>query len=198
MFPSPARVRRGKGRSPPDVVASRRRRRTRRFLLVSHSDAGTEPGGADEVSAARDALDGRRDALDTVRAAAGAGQVVGHSGDRALPNLPSRDFDATVAFYGAFGFQVSFRDGGWLILRRGGAQLEFFLAPETDPYSSGYMASIRVDDLDGLYAAVRATGLEEKMTGIPRLVPVAIQEWGLRAGFLVDLDGTLLHLIENG
>ncbi len=39
--------------------------------------------------------------------------------DRAVPNLPSRDFDATIAFYGGFGFAQDYRDEGWLILRRG-------------------------------------------------------------------------------
>jgi catechol 2,3-dioxygenase-like lactoylglutathione lyase family enzyme len=151
---------------------------------VSHRDASQEPGGADEISAARDALDGEHEPLDTPR-------------DRAVPNLPSRDFDATVAFYGGFGFGVEHRDGGWLILRRGGVLLEFFLAPELDPYASWFMASVRIADLEGLYAAVRASGVPEAVTGIPRLVPVALQEWGQRAGFLIDLDGTQLHLIEN-
>ncbi|WP_344739876.1 bleomycin resistance protein [Microbacterium awajiense] len=117
--------------------------------------------------------------------------------DRAVPNLPSRDFDATVEFYGRFGFEVRYRDGGWMILGRGGVRLEFFPAPEVDPYSSGYMASIRVADLDGLYAEVRASGVPERTTGIPRLVPVALQEWGRRVGYLIDLDGTQLHLIED-
>lgn len=151
---------------------------------MSQRDASAEPGGADEISAARDALDGELEALDSHR-------------DRAVPNLPARDFDATVAFYGRFGFDIEHRDGGWLILRRGGVRLEFFLAPELDPYSSWFMASIRIADLDGLYTAVRESGVPEALTGIPRLVPVALQEWGQRAGFLIDLDGTQLHLIEN-
>lgn len=117
--------------------------------------------------------------------------------DRAVPNLPSRDFDATIAFYGGFGFEVAYRDGGWLILTRGGIVLEFFLAPETDPYASGYMVSVRVADLDALYAQVRASGIPETNRSIPRLVPVALQEWGQRAGYLIDLDGTQLHLIED-
>lgn len=117
--------------------------------------------------------------------------------DRAVPNLPSRDFDATEAFYGAFGFDVTYRDGGWLILSRGGVVLEFFLAPEHDPYESWFMASIRVADLDALYAAVRASGVPEQTVGIPRLIPVALQEWGRRAGYLIDADGTQLHLIED-
>ena len=118
-------------------------------------------------------------------------------GDRADPNLPSRDFDHTIAFYEAFGFATSYRDGGWLIIRRGGLVLEFFLAPEHDPYSSWFMASIRISDLDELYDAVRASGVPEVPVGIPRLVPVALREWGQRAGYLIDVDGTQLHLIEE-
>ncbi|WP_439592096.1 VOC family protein [Microbacterium sp.] len=117
--------------------------------------------------------------------------------DRAVPNLPSRSFDDTIAFYRGFGFEQRFRDGGWLILARGGVELEFFLAPEHDPYASWFMTSVRVADLDALYAAVRASGVPERDSGIPRLVPVALQEWGLRAGFLIDPDGTQLHLIED-
>jgi catechol 2,3-dioxygenase-like lactoylglutathione lyase family enzyme len=117
--------------------------------------------------------------------------------DRAVPNLPSRDFDATVSFYRRFGFEVDYRDGGWLILRRGGIVLEFFLAPEIDPYASWSMCSIRIDDLDAMYAAIRRAGVPERTRGIPRLVPIALQEWGQRAGFLIDVDGTQLHLIED-
>ena len=117
--------------------------------------------------------------------------------DRAVPNLPSRDFDATAAFYGGFGFEVTYRDGGWMILARRGVVLEFFLAPEHDPYESWFMTSIRVGDLDGLYADVRASGVPEKTVGIPRLIPVSLQEWGQRAGYLIDPDGTQLHLIED-
>ena len=117
--------------------------------------------------------------------------------DRAVPNLPSRDFDATVAFYEGFGFETEYRDGGWLVLRRRGVVLEFFLAPEFDPYSSWFMTSIRVADLEELYAAVRESGVPEMVTGIPRLTPIALREWGQRAGYLVDPDGTQLHLIED-
>ena len=52
-------------------------------------------------------------------------------------------------------------------------------------------------DLEELYAAVRESGVPEVITGFPRLTPVALREWGQRAGYLVDLDGTQLHLIED-
>ena len=163
---------------------------------MTHHDGTEEPGGADEVRAARDALDGRHTPLDEQLAPAGA--PARGTADRAVPNLPARDFDATIEFYGGFGFAVSYRDGGWLIIRRGGVELEFFLAPEHDPYSSWFTASIRIGDLEGFYSAVRASGVPEVITGIPRLIPVALREWGQRAGYLIDLDGTQLHLIESG
>lgn len=117
--------------------------------------------------------------------------------DRAVANLPSRDLDATAAFYGGFGFAPSYRDDGWLILARVGIVLEFFLFEDLDPATSAAMCSIRVDDVDALYAQIRDAGVGEATTGFPRLHPVAMQSWGQRAGFLVDIDGTQLHLIEN-
>ena len=56
---------------------------------------------------------------------------------------------------------------------------------------------MRVADVDAFYAAIAASGVPEAPREIPRLVPVAPQEWGLRAGFLVDLDGTQLTLVED-
>lgn len=117
--------------------------------------------------------------------------------DHAVPNLPSRDFDETIAFYGAFGFAVDYRDDGWLILRRGELQLEFFSHPDLDPATSSFMCSVRVDDVDALYRQIRAAGVAETTVGWPRLHPVQLQHWGQRVGYLVDLDGTQLNLIEN-
>lgn len=117
--------------------------------------------------------------------------------DKAVPNLPSRDFDRTSDFYGGFGFAQTYRDDGWLILRRGDVQLEFFLFPELAPGESSFMCSIRVDDVDELYEQIKSTGVAERSTGHPRLHPVKLQSWGLRAGFLIDPDATQLHLIEN-
>ena len=75
--------------------------------------------------------------------------------DRATPNLPSRSFDVTEAFYAAFGFERTFRDEGWLILVRGGLQLEFFQAPDLDPSSSSSMCCLRVAEVDALADAIR-------------------------------------------
>ena len=117
------------------------------------------------------------------------------SNDRAVPNLPSRDFDATEAFYAGFGFVRSFRDDGWMILRRGDLQLEFFPFAELDPATSSFRCTLRVRDVDGLARAIADSGVPIRDAGFPRLHPVRMQEWGLRAGHLVDPDGTLLTII---
>ena len=67
--------------------------------------------------------------------------------DHATPNLPARDFAATAAFYARLGFEEDFRDGGWMILSRGDATLEFFPHPDLDPARSDFSCCIRLDDL---------------------------------------------------
>ncbi len=118
--------------------------------------------------------------------------------DRAVPNLPSRSFAATAEFYGRFGFVEAFRDDAWLILRRGDLQLEFFPSPALDPWTSSFMCSVRVADLDELWTAIAGSGIDIATKGIPRLTPIALQPWGKRVGFLNDIDGSQLHLIEDG
>lgn len=117
--------------------------------------------------------------------------------DRAVPTLPSRDLDATAAFYEALGFVESYHDAGWLIMSRGGLTLEFFPHRDLDPATSDHQANLRVDDLDDLHAAFALASIPHGVTGIPRLTPIEHQPWGARAAFLVDLDGTMLRLIEN-
>jgi hypothetical protein len=117
--------------------------------------------------------------------------------DHATPNLPSRDFEATSRFYGALGFAQTWRDGGWMILRRGGVTLEFFPYPDLDPAESSFGCCLRLDELGRFYEACKATGLREMQTGIPRLVPARVEASGLRIAYMVDLDGSLVRMIQN-
>ncbi|MFM9978048.1 MAG: bleomycin resistance protein [Sphingomonadaceae bacterium] len=117
--------------------------------------------------------------------------------DRATPNLPSRDFDATYAFFAALGFEESWRDAGWMILERGSLTLEFFAYPDLDPTVSAFGSCLRLDDLDAFYAVCKTSGIPEKVTGHPRLHPPKLEDWGGRVGALLDPDGSLLRLIQN-
>jgi catechol 2,3-dioxygenase-like lactoylglutathione lyase family enzyme len=116
--------------------------------------------------------------------------------DHATPNLPSRDFAATAAFYGALGFTERWRDAGWMILERGGLTVEFFPHPDLDPGTSWFSCCFRLDDVDAFFAAVIAAGVPETTTGAPRAHRARREPWGGRVGALIDPDGTLIRLVE--
>ena len=118
--------------------------------------------------------------------------------DHATPNLPSRDFEATSRFYGALGFVESWRDEAWMILRRGPLILEFFPYPDLDPLQSSFSCCLRLDELERFYTACKDAGLREAHTGIPRLVPPRVESSGLRIAYMVDPEGSLVRLIQNG
>ena len=117
--------------------------------------------------------------------------------DSATPNLPSRNFQKTSDFYKALGFKERWHDRSWMILERGDLVLEFFPFPDLDPLTSSFGCCLRLEDVDTFYAACRDAGIPEKTVGQPRLQPVELQHWGARMGALIDLDGTLLRLIQN-
>ncbi len=118
--------------------------------------------------------------------------------DHATPNLPSRDFEATARFYGALGFVEGWRDSGWMILKRGGLTIELFPFADLDPLQSLFSCCLRLDELDRFYDTCKAAGLLEKPSGQPRLDPPRIETSGMRIAYLVDPDGSLIRLIQNG
>jgi hypothetical protein len=117
--------------------------------------------------------------------------------DHATPNLPSRDFSATSNFYATLGFVEGWRDEGWMILKRGDLMLEFFPFPDLDPLDSSFGSCLRLDDLASFYAKCRSAGLPEATTEQPRINPPKQEASGLTIAYLVDLDGSLLRLIQN-
>lgn len=117
--------------------------------------------------------------------------------DQATPNLPSRDFDTTARFYEALGFSVSWRDAGWMIMRRGSLTLEFFLYPDLDPLASAFGSCLRLADLDSFYLTCKSAGIPEGQSGRPRLHPPKVECWGGTVGALIDPDSNLLRLIQN-
>lgn len=117
--------------------------------------------------------------------------------DRATPNLPSRDFDATEKFYTALGFERTWRDNGWMILCRGELQLEFFPWPDFDPTTSSFGSCLRVDDLSGFLKAVVDAEVPDSRDGFPRYHPSKREASGLDIAYLIDPDCSLLRLVQN-
>lgn len=120
------------------------------------------------------------------------------SDDRITANLPAADFDRTEDFYRSLGFATDFKDSDWMILSRGPLELEFFPHPNVDPLTSWFSACIRVDDLDGLYAAFGTAGLSDDPCATPRLKGPVKTPGVPRMFALVDCDGSLLRCLQNG
>ena len=124
---------------------------------------------------------------------------------KAIPNLPARDFDATVAMYARIGFGQTARYPDYLILERDDVELHFALTPELDPGSTAGVAYIRVVDVDALYAELVAAGFEvlpdavlrERWDGggpLERITALEHKPWGLREFALLDVDNNLLRI----
>ncbi len=118
--------------------------------------------------------------------------------DRITANLPSRDFEATCAFYARLGFAEVYRDTGWLILARDTMEVEFVHHPDLVPEESWHSACIRVDDLDGLQQTWDALELPDDPMGRPRDMSLIENENGVRFFCVIDPDGSLLRCIDNG
>jgi len=117
--------------------------------------------------------------------------------DHSTPNLPSRSFEATSQFYARLGFMETWRDAGWMILKRDGLALEFFPYPDLDPLESSFGCCLRLDDLGSFYDVCRNAGIPEDRSSQPRLQAPHREHSGLTIGYMVDPDGTLVRLIQN-
>ena len=84
-----------------------------------------------------------------------------------------------------------------MILSRGAAKLEFFPWPDFDPYSSSFGSCLRLDDLAAIMALVETSRVPNARTGQPRYHPPQLEPSGLKIAYLIDLDGSLIRLIQN-
>jgi catechol 2,3-dioxygenase-like lactoylglutathione lyase family enzyme len=118
----------------------------------------------------------------------------------AIPILPCRNVDETVAFYGLLGFELLFEQPApdpYAIVGWGDVELHFFSHPGLDPAGSIAGCYLRVADADRVHASWRSLGLP--VAGIPRLSEIADRPWGLREFQVVDPNGNLVrvgHVLE--
>ena len=115
----------------------------------------------------------------------------------ATPNLPSRDFENTSRFYSTLGFAETWRDKGWMILKRGRLTLEFFPHPELDRWQAGLAVAFGWTTWMLSITICKDAGIPEGCKGQPRLHPPEAQSGGRRVGAFVDPDGSLVRLIQN-
>ena len=116
----------------------------------------------------------------------------------AVPILPSKDLRETLAFYERLGFEnrgaAPPEQWNYLIVGRGGIELQFYGDPNVDPLTTAAMCYVRVDDADAVHAEWESIGVSrDKATG-SRLEPPSLTFYGMREFALVDPSGNLLRV----
>ncbi len=111
--------------------------------------------------------------------------------EKLSPILPTRDINAAAAFWQRIGFVTIFADAEYLLMKRDGAELHFWLKPGLDPATNDAGAYARPTELGALDAECRALGLP--LTEIPRYIPAADKPWGMRELAIIDPDGNLIR-----
>lgn len=118
---------------------------------------------------------------------------------RITANLPSRDFDATEAFYAALGFERAYRGDGWMILHFDGLLVEFFPHPDLDPKTSWFSAGLRTPAIAPIRDRWAAAGCWSEETDIPRLTGITDPAGDVPGMFcMIDPDGSLWRIMEDG
>ena len=117
--------------------------------------------------------------------------------DVAIPVLPARDLDETIAFWLKLGFEPVMRypEEGYAILRSGAFEVHLFRWPELDPSTNFSSCYLRVADADVLYQ--RFVKAELPARGIPSLGGIERKFYNMREFRLVDPNGNLVRVGEQ-
>ena len=110
------------------------------------------------------------------------------------PFVPAKDFAASKAFYAALGFRSTFENGQIAILKLG--SFSFILQNfHVQEFADNCMIQLMVRDADAWW---RATGVEAAVApfGVKPPRPPAMQDWGMKVGFIFDPSGVLWHVAE--
>lgn len=106
----------------------------------------------------------------------------------AVPKLPFRDKEKTVAYYvDGLGFSLQSDYGDYLILKMDSAEIHFFSHPGLEPAQSHFMVYLRVDNIDEFYRRLTDRAVEIHPNG-----SLATKPWGQKEFALLDPDNTLL------
>lgn len=114
--------------------------------------------------------------------------------DIAIPILPCKSVEETVAFYKPLGFNAKIWGAPhhYAILTRGTVEIHFFTHADLDPATSSAGCYVRVLDVDQIHCELAIAKLGN--SGIPRMDEVENKPWGMREFAIVDLNGNLIRI----
>jgi catechol 2,3-dioxygenase-like lactoylglutathione lyase family enzyme len=115
----------------------------------------------------------------------------------AVPILPAKDLDATLAFYERLGFENAGAppsEWNYLIIRRGTVQLHFYADPGVDPLTTAAGCYVFTDDADALHRDWNTIGIVTDPTTGSRLQEPVDTDYGMREFALIDPSGNLIRV----
>jgi hypothetical protein len=112
----------------------------------------------------------------------------------ARPFLPAKDFGLSKRFYETIGFE-KLLDGDVAIFRIGTSRFILQNRFENE-WAANFVMQLMVDDLDSWWRHIEELDLPTGF-GVPEPQLPAVQPWGLRVGFVVDLSGVLWHVAQR-
>lgn len=110
------------------------------------------------------------------------------------PFVPARDFALSKRFYQAIGFALTLDHGQIAVLKQDSFSfiLQDFYVPAAAENS---MVQLLVRNADEWWTRIDGAKLVAEFAVKPPRAP-AMQEWGMKVGFLFDPSGVLWHVAE--
>jgi catechol 2,3-dioxygenase-like lactoylglutathione lyase family enzyme len=108
--------------------------------------------------------------------------------------LPTKDFEASKAFYAALGFTLVLEEDVAIFLA--GMSEIILTRYYQKEYAENFMMQMVVDDLDAWWCHIASLDLPDRF-GVSEPKAPALQPWGLRVAFVVDPCGVLWHIAQN-
>jgi uncharacterized glyoxalase superfamily protein PhnB len=110
---------------------------------------------------------------------------------RVMPDIRSEAMEESRDFYGLLGFEEVMNHGWVMTLASPSnptAQVTFMSHDKTAPVVPDM--SVEVDDVDAVYAVMRARGAEV-------VHPLQDEEWGVRRFFVRDPNGRVVNVLSH-
>jgi len=114
---------------------------------------------------------------------------------RFRPFLPAKDFQTSLQFYKAMGFEA-YLLGDTLAELSLGTHAFLLQGYFVKEWAENMMMHVLVDDVDAWWQHIKSLDLAEKF-GIPPPSPPRVESWGLTVAYVIDLSGVLWHFAER-
>ena len=110
------------------------------------------------------------------------------------PFLPAKDFQVSLSFYEALGFQAEAHGDDLVELHLGTYSflLQNYYVAE---WAGNFMMHVLVSDLDAWWEQIQALDLPSRFS-VPSPRPPKAESWGLTVAYVIDPSGVLWHFAQ--